>query len=146
MLTPAARHAVLDATDARVVEGLRISLEVFAQIDTRCAQRCRLAIVLIPTKELVFADTVRRVGASVPPVYAELLQAEREVWQLTRVGLERLGVPWIDTLPSLAARVDADQTPYLADWNGHPNAVGNAAIADAVARFLTEQNRVSGDE
>jgi lysophospholipase L1-like esterase len=143
VLTPAARHAVLDRTDARVVEGLRISLDIFAQIDARCAQRCRVAIVLIPTKELVYADTVHRVGASVPPVYADLVHAEREMWQLARAGLARLGVAWIDTLPSLASRANSSERPYLADWNGHPNAAGNAAIAEAVASFLAAQSGAS---
>lgn len=98
---------------------------------------------MIPTKELVYADTVHRVGASVPPVYADLVHAEREMWQLARAGLARLGVAWIDTLPSLASRANSSERPYLADWNGHPNAAGNAAIAEAVASFLAAQSGAS---
>jgi hypothetical protein len=44
------------------------------------------------------------------------------------------------------ALVEGGQAPYLADWNGQPNALGNAALADVVARFLAEQTAASGKD
>ena len=44
----------------------------------------------------------------------------------------RAGIPLVDTLPKLRASLAAGHNPYRSDWNGHPIAGGNAAIAEAV--------------
>jgi hypothetical protein len=142
VLTPAARRAVVDTGDPRVEEGLRIGLEALLRMQQRCAEAgCRLAVVGIPSKELVFAERVRASGGAVPTALAELALRETLVWERIRAALAHAGVPLVDTLPQLRAQVASGRNPYRDDWNGHPIALGNAAIAEAViAAGVLEQD------
>ena len=45
----------------------------------------------------------------------------------------------IDTLPALRAALARGENPYPPNWNGHPNDVGNDAIALAVRRSASLQ-------
>jgi lysophospholipase L1-like esterase len=132
VFTPAARLAVLDTSDARVEEGLHIALDRILQMSEACAQRCRVAVVAIPTKELVFAAHVHASGVPVPRVFAELALRENVVWERVRRALSAAGVPMVDTLPYLRGLLAEGTNPYRRDWNGHPDAAGNEAIARAV--------------
>lgn len=136
ILTPAARAAVLDPRDPRVAEGLRISLAALEAAIRACHGRCRLVVVAIPTKELVFAEAVRAHVPRPPPVYQALVADEQALWQQLRDFLEGRGVAFVDALPALRAAVADGRQPYPPDWNGHPDAAGNEAIARAVAEAL----------
>jgi lysophospholipase L1-like esterase len=52
--------------------------------------------------------------------------------------LEREGIAQIDALPALRAELAAGRQPYPVTQDGHPNAAGYAAIADAVASALKQ--------
>jgi hypothetical protein len=132
VFTPAARVAVIDTGDPRVEEGLRITLEAIARMAAACAGRCRLAVVAIPSKELVFSQQMFGRGAGTPKAYAELALREALIWERVRRALADAGVPLVDTLPALRALVASGRNPYRGDWNGHPIAAGNQAIAEAV--------------
>jgi hypothetical protein len=132
VLTPAARAAVLDLEDPRVAEGLRLSLEALARIASGCESPCRVAVVWIPTKELVYASRVRASGLPIPAAYARLVDSESAMWARTRRFLDARGIPWIDALPALRESLGRGAPPYPPDWNGHPNATGNDQIARAV--------------
>jgi hypothetical protein len=132
VLTPGARAAVLDLADPRVAEGLRLSLEALARIAARCEGHCRVAVVWIPTKELVYASRVRASGVPKPPAYARLVDAETAMWARTRRFLDARSIRWIDTLGALREALERGTPPYPPDWNGHPNAAGNEEIARAV--------------
>jgi hypothetical protein len=132
VLTPAARLATIDTSDPRVEEGLRISLAALLRMADACAERCRMAVVAIPSKELVFAERVRASGAAPPPALAELALRETLLWERVRRGLADAEIPLVDTLPALRALVSDGRNPYRSDWNGHPLAAGNEAIAEAV--------------
>jgi len=132
VFTPAARLALIDTSDPRVEEGLDISLDRILRMAEVCAERCRIAVVAIPTKELVFAAHVHASGKPVPRPFAELALRETLVWERVQRALDVAGIPLVATLPALRALLDAGTNPYLRDWNGHPNAAGNEAIAEAV--------------
>lgn len=132
LFTPAARLAVIDTSDARVEEGLRIAQAAILRMAERCKGRCRVAVVGIPSKELVFSERVRASGAALPEAFAELTLRETLVWERVRSALGAADIPLVDTLPALRALLDAGRNPYFGDWNGHPNAAGNEAIASAV--------------
>jgi len=132
VFTPAARLAVLDTSDARVEEGLHIALDRILHMAEVCAERCKLAVVAIPTKELVFAAHVHAKGTPVSRAFAELALRETLVWERVRRALDAAGIPLVETLPQLRALLASGTNPYLPDWNGHPDAAGNDAIAEAV--------------
>jgi hypothetical protein len=133
VLTPLQRRAVLDPSDPRIAEGLRISLEALARMGEACAARCEVVAVLLPTKELVFEDLVARGGAPPPRELDELLRDEKAMWAATRRALATRGLRFVDALPALRAALARGENPYPADWNGHLNALGNDLVADAVA-------------
>jgi len=132
VFTPAARLAVVDTSDARVEEGLRIAQAAILRMALQCAGRCRVAVVGIPSKELVFAERVRASGAATPTAFAELTLRETLAWERVRRALGAAGIPLVDALPRLRAVLAAGRNPYRGDWNGHPDAAGNEAIAEAV--------------
>jgi len=136
ILTPSARAAVLDASDPRVREGERIGLAALDAAARRCGERCRLIVVAIPTKELVFADAVSAQRMQPPRVYDRLVADERALWSRVREFLARRGIELVDSLPELRAALARGDDPYPPDWNGHPNDAGNDAIALAVLRAL----------
>jgi lysophospholipase L1-like esterase len=135
VLTPAARAALLDPTDPRVEEGIRIALGSLELAAARCSLRCRVAVVGIPTKEFVFAERVVASGVAVPPLYTRLVEHERAFWSRVRAFLDERRIPFVDTTEALRSALGSGEDPYPPDWNGHPNAAGNDAIARAVARY-----------
>ena len=132
VFTPAARLAVIDTSDARVEEGLRIAEDSILRMAEQCAGRCRVAVVGIPSKELVFAERVHASGEAIPRAFAELALRETLLWERVRRGLADAGIPLVDPLPRLRALLAKGVNPYRSDWNGHPDAAGNQAIAEAV--------------
>jgi lysophospholipase L1-like esterase len=135
VLTPAARAALLDPTDPRVEEGIRIALSSLELAAARCAPGCRVAVVGIPTKEFVFAERVVAAGVAVPPLYTRLIEHERAFWSRVRAFLDERRIPFIETTEALRSALGRGEDQYPPDWNGHPNAAGNDAIALAVARY-----------
>jgi hypothetical protein len=135
VFTPAARAALLDPTDPRVEEGIRIALDALERAAGRCAERCRLAVAGIPTKELVFAERIAASGVAAPPSYLRLVEDELAFWSRVGAFLRARRIPFVATTGALREALDRGEAPYLPDWNGHLNAAGNAAIAFAVGRY-----------
>jgi hypothetical protein len=136
VLTPAARASALDFSDPRIAEGLRITERALADLASRCSGARRLLVVLIPTKESVYAERVRASGADVPDALARQWDSEAYLWRRLGALLDGVGVETIDALPALRAALDREPPPYPADWNGHPIAAGNDAIARAVSEAI----------
>ncbi|HXK21332.1 MAG TPA: hypothetical protein VMS55_01520 [Myxococcota bacterium] len=132
VFTPAARLALVDTSDARIEEGVRIALLEIRRMSGQCAGRCRVGVVAIPTKERVFAAFLYASGAALPRAFAELTLRENLLWERVRRALESDRIPLVDPLPRLREELAAGRNPYLGDWNGHPDAAGNEAIAEAV--------------
>jgi lysophospholipase L1-like esterase len=132
IFTPRGRSAPMDLEDPRVQESLRLTLELVDRIQTLVADQARLAFVLIPTKELVYAERVRARGDALHPSYAELIEREEVLRGRLKEHLDSRGIPWIDSLGSMRASLEAGRPPYGMNWNGHPNPEGDAAIARAV--------------
>ena len=129
LLTPALRFTVMDLSDGRIAAGLRASWEAFRRIRNRAAPRTRVLVLLIPTKELVLAES----AADRPPSLRNLVETETEIWRRTRAYLGRQDIPWVDGLVALRGAVALGENPYFRDHNGHPNPIGQDALAAAVA-------------
>ncbi len=136
------RAIAVDLDDPRIAEGLELLARVIEQAQTRCAAQatsarrgCEVAVVDIPTKELVFAPLVTAPGDHVGLVAQ--LAAEQTARAALRQRVEALGIPYWDALPSLRAALLADgPSPYDETPNGHPNVPGNAALGVAMAPLL----------
>jgi hypothetical protein len=127
------RLSALDLKDARIGEGLRISLEAMRRMqEAATARGIRFLVVLLPTKEAVFGPVWRDPPAS----YRTLSENEERLWSMTRHYLEDHGIAHVDGLPALRQQLAAAAQPYPVSYDGHPNEHGHQAIARLVAAHL----------
>jgi hypothetical protein len=136
ILTTSYRLAALDRNEIRIMEGLRITKLELSQIQALTASRgTKLIVLLIPTKELVFADKLASLG-KIDSTYAALVQMETadrdELWDYC--SSRKIQV--VDALPALAAAVGRDEQIYPEGADGHPNAAGYYLIAEVVKARL----------
>jgi lysophospholipase L1-like esterase len=137
VLSPKYRLGVLDLDNAIIREGLRISLTSLELLNQRVkSERVVFMVLLIPTKELVFKEEVYRSSKRIPESYAKLLQNEELVWKEAKDFLTQRKIPFVDSLEALRECLRKGRNPYLQAWDGHPNAIGYAAIAASVSSEL----------
>jgi hypothetical protein len=129
ILTAGYRGRMVDDRDPRVRVGVEVARDALLGIAARCrAAGVMMMVVLMPTKESVFWPRVRDVAAH--QGLAQLVADEARLKAELRAALARQDVPVIDPLEALRA---APRQPYFEDFDGHPNALGHAIIADALA-------------
>jgi hypothetical protein len=131
----------LDQQDPNVREGMRISFELLKQMNEICKQNnIQFAVVVIPTKESVFADYLEH-NSKLPldDVIDQVLVNER----LSRTHLFQFmtdsGIPYADALPNLRTAVAQGRFPSLYASSGtdmHPNKNGYHVIAEATAEMV----------
>ena len=137
VLTPLYRSYAQDLSDPRNAEGLRIiqdCLEITRQ-QTR-DKGIELTLLLIPTKEYVFAEAYRENYTEVPAAYTRLLKTESEIWAEMMSFLEERGIDYLDMAIPLKEALGEGIPPYLESWDGHPSPQGHEAIARAIAEYL----------
>ena len=127
------RLNALDLDDVRIAEGLAIALRAIDRMGERAAARkIRFLVVVIPTKEAVFSDR----WASPTPAFERLADHERRAMALVEAHLQERGIEFLDASAALRASLAAGAQPYPVSQDGHPNAIGHRAIAEAVAARL----------
>lgn len=134
--TPSTRFGALDTSDQRIQEGMRISLEVFSMMKKSCEQKkIRFIVLLIPTKESVFAGYIEnKTELKNSTVINELIVKERRVNELIKAEFNKQGVSFIESLGPLSKGAGEKQIyPY---FDGHPNGNGYRIIAETVAKFI----------
>jgi lysophospholipase L1-like esterase len=139
VLTPAYRLAALDLDDPRIAEGLRVSIEAMRAMGRRTTETgARFVILLIPTKERVFAGLHRDTDR-----YRRLLSFETQTVERIR---EALGeeYPIVDALPPLQNLLKQGRSPYGPTADGHPNALGHEVIAETVRSALSQPDAKAG--
>lgn len=131
---PELRLQALDPGSPDVAEGKRLAMEAFRAMHAELARNdVPLLVVFIPTKELVYKPLVESSpGGPIPQSLSGLWAAEEEARATLRAFLDQEGVPVVDALPVLRQRLEADVPIYPHGFDGHPEAAGYAAIADAV--------------
>ena len=139
ILTTSYRLQAVDPAEVRIREGLRITKRALENIqELATSHQIRLIVLLLPTKELVFADRLKSFGR-IDSLYGRLIEAET----LDRDELknycaaERIEV--VDALPALSAAVASDKQIYPESGDGHPNSGGYAVIAETLKAGLSNQ-------
>lgn len=123
-----------DTADARIEEGLQMTLRALAEMSRRSiASGARFVILWIPTKELVFAPRVATEGLA---DFTRLIAAETHFQQQVQILAEQSGISFVDALPELRQSLQAGDSPYPESADGHPTAAGHARIAQAVLRKI----------
>ena len=130
----------LDQNSAAVREGMRVTFELLGRMDKACHEHgCQLVVVLIPTKESVFAERLSRdpqmhLGQAI----ADLVMNETRARESVLAFLARAGIPHVDTLPALRLRT-ADGLYTRSDRDMHPGPNGYRVIGEAVAEFFRQK-------
>lgn len=134
VFTAGQRRFAVDRGDPRIAEGSRLAVELLAEMASGSADAgAGFAVLLIPTKEQVFCPEVER-GRE--PELDRLCDLEAELLGDLAAELGSRRVPVIDALPALRQALVAGESPYPISANGHPNARGQRALAQAVSEAL----------
>jgi lysophospholipase L1-like esterase len=137
-LTPELRQAALDTEDEAVINGIETTASCLVRMHKGCTQNgIRFLVVLIPTKESVYAGTEGSDAATVVRVAELELEAKRRLMAL----LGPAGIDVVDVLPALRSEVRSGRHPYPPNLDGHPNAPGYEAVARVVAEALAAPER-----
>ena len=137
IFTPRYRLAAIDLDDARIAEGLNVSLQAIERMSRRVAEKggC-FAVVLIPTKEFVYGASGDAPASRAPSrsTFLLLLEREQAMWDRVRSYLAQRGIAHVDVRPVLSQRVRRGEAIYPASTDGHPSTAGHDAIAQTVVR------------
>lgn len=136
VFTTAYRLAGLDLDEPRNAEGLRIAKELLAQMENEAdANQVKLMVLLIPTKETVYA-TARRGRISLDPTYQKLVEMERRIRSEIVLSCQAKHIECVDALPPLSTALGRGERLYPTTTESHPNARGYSVIASAVNENL----------
>ncbi len=125
------RLKALNSEDVRIQEGHRIALSVIEKMKVRLSQEgVEFAVLLFPTKELVFAPLVKEVDENIPSSYLKMVDCEERMWEETKAFFKEKRIEYIDLLPTLRDSLDRGVQPYRKDSDGHLNPLGCKAVAE----------------
>jgi hypothetical protein len=138
VFTAAYRLLALDLDDPRISEGLRITEEMLLNIQARAdRENVRLLVLLIPTKELVYADAMQAVqGARLDETYSSLVAMEEKARSEIIRYCQEHRIEQVDALPVLREAVVRGEQIYPESTDGHPIERGYFLLASAVQNAL----------
>jgi lysophospholipase L1-like esterase len=126
----------LDFDDPRVGEGLRITKEVLWRAHQKADKSgVKLLVLLIPTKELVYADLMQREG-KLNGTYARLVEMENQSRHDVESWCNEKRIRCVDALPNLQRAIAGRQQIYPSTTESHPNAAGYRVLAATVNEAL----------
>lgn len=135
---PRAVFIRLDQSSAEVREGMRVCFEILREMKEVCRQgNIQFQVVVIPTKEMVFADLlVKNVAVSQRGILEELFVNERLARERLVRFLDGESIAHIDPLPDLQRSV-GDKLYARTAADMHPGKNGYKVIGNAVSRSLS---------
>jgi len=138
ILTPTHRMAVLNPKYPRIQAGKHVLLaSMLAMAGRADALGAELVVLLIPTKDLAFADLVAESGLQPPPSYKRLLKVETATLAGLQAFFAAHNIRTIDALPIMRkALAESDEPVYRVYQGGHPTSAGDRFIGQAVAEIL----------
>src|SRR5262249_13192197 len=97
----------LDQNSREIQEGMRITSRLLSDMANLCHDNgCQFAVVIIPTKETVFADYLERTpDLHLKDSVDKVIVNERAARKALGDALDRAGIPYVDALPALRAAV-----------------------------------------
>jgi hypothetical protein len=125
---------------------MRITFELLGRMDRACREHgCRLLVVVIPTKETVFADYLLRDSkVHLRDAIADVVGHERVARERLMAFLDAARIPHVDTLAALRSQVSG-QLYTRSDRDMHPGRNGYRVIGQTVAEYL-QRHPWGGDE
>lgn len=132
------RLVAVDSRLPRIREGLRITLWELEEMQDRvqAAAGPRMLVVLVPTKERVFARAIEEAGVPAPESYERSVREEARIASGLAGAMQELGIPHVDLLPDLEQSVARGERIFPPNVDGHFTPLGYRRIAESVARAL----------
>lgn len=127
----------LDQESESVREGMRITLKLLEDMH-KLAQKneARFIVLIIPTKEMVFAEYLEADRSlTLYDIVRKLLANERVARQQVFAFLDQANIPYVDALPALRAGI-GQQLYARSAGDMHPGKIGYHKIAEVVAKYL----------
>jgi hypothetical protein len=132
IMTYGYRGVALDRENPCIQEGVRITREVLASLRKLGeTTRIRMGVVLIPTKESIYAAVDEGFLSHASKEFAKLVRHEAEIKAELQSWCNVLALVCIDATDRLVAAARNGAILYKADSDGHPIAEGYRQIAYA---------------
>lgn len=127
----------LNLSNGPIREGMRITFQLLTQMDTACREAgCRLLVVIIPTKETVFADYIENAPSlHLHDALKRVILNERSVREILLEFLNGTQILYADPLPALKNAV-GNQLYAQTTRDMHPGKNGYKVIGEVVAEYL----------
>jgi hypothetical protein len=140
VLTPFYRLATMDQSNPTRAEGVRLTKEIVLRIKrTLEARGVRFWVLLIPTKELVFAEADSHSLWKKHDAWRALKENETSIRNELLQFFHENKILCIDSLGALVAAARRHENIYRLDDDGHPLPKGY----DVIARTVDEELRTS---
>jgi len=137
VFTTTYRLLALELDEPRITEGLRITKQMIRRIHARTEARgVHLLVMLIPTKEMVHKNALRRLQGQLTEAHSRLVQMELRAKAEILSLCKDHAIECLDGLPVLEQAVEQCEQIYPSGRDGHPNARGYFLIASAVNQAL----------
>lgn len=129
----------LDKNSAPVREGIRITFQLLKEMDRACLQAgCKLLVMIIPTKETVFAEYIAKNSQMhLRDVLERVIVNEQSVKMDLVRFLSSEGIAYVDALPALRRSVK-EKLYAQTTRDMHPGKNGYRVIGDTVVKYLVE--------
>jgi len=140
LLSPGRLLKGVDPNDPRFQEGRRICFESIRKMHEAVkAVKKDFLVLIVPSKDLVFEDTIRKAGIGTTDTFESAVGAEKQLLQDFKKFLKDAGIRFVDALPILQECLRKGEQPYFIHEDGHPNEIGHRAIASRLAQEIARQ-------
>lgn len=131
----------LDPNRKEIREGMRITMKLLQEMNETCLKSgSRFVVVVIPTKEMVFADFLEhKPQIHLGEVVDELLSNERLARRDLFEYLHKHAIPYFDTLSALKHKA-GDELYVRSHRDMHPGRNGYRVIAESVIADLKKHD------
>jgi len=143
VMSPTYRLDAVNLEKADVVEGLRIAKKLFLAMQKECQEKnIEFVIIIIPTKEMVYLKYMADNKEDIPESFINLIKKESELRNNFYEFCKNKKLKCFDVLPSLSQALIENKKIYGETMDGHPIARGYKVIAEAIFKYLKNNNLV----
>ena len=139
ILHPAERFLPLNLDDPHISEGLALTKHFLRRIKILLREDdIKIMVLLLPSKELAFADIILTNGQRANETYANAMRMESTIRKELQHFLKEQNIAVADSLPIMREFLIRGVQIFPKDSESHPNPIGYDLIAKIVHKKLLE--------
>lgn len=143
ILSPMYRLDTVDLERKNTKEGWRISQEIFLEMnETLQKNNITFLLVIIPTKEMVYLEHMKKTEGSIPEQFNTYYSAERNLLDTIGSFCVQKHISCVKTLPDMARALEEGTPIYGKTMDGHPKAPGYKVIAETIFNIISQKDGV----